>query len=168
MGQGHLAAWFAAERLAAAEAIPDSLGAIFRGGRGRLTGLEAFRIKNNKATGAFAGGCCGEAGFCQRQVKDTTLARGHRSERKRATGSTDLLYCHFGHKIQLAIAGGLETFGVEGDAVVIFGFKTENLGGDVFDGVKKFAVAGHEQGGIGTGKLDCDLGSGIGRVGGFW
>ena len=62
--------------------------------------------------------------------------------------------------VELAVAGGLEAFGVEGDAVVIFGFEAKDLGGEVLDGVEKFAVTGEQERSVGAGEFDCDFGTG--------
>jgi hypothetical protein len=99
-------------------------------------------------------------------VKDAALARGHRRERVRLAGSANPLNGHLGHKIELAIAGSLEAIGVERDAVVIFRFEAENLGGNVFDGKEKLSVAGEKERSVGTGQLDSDFGIGRGRRGG--
>jgi len=154
-------------QLAAAKAAADGAGAVFYGGRRDRRGLEALRIEDDKAAGAFAGRGCREAGFCEGQVKNAALARGHRREREWEAGSADLLDGHLGHKVEFAVAGGLEAVGVEGDSVMFLGLETEDLGGDVFDGVKEFTVAGQEEGSIGAGEFDCDFGGGIGRGGGF-
>ena len=47
---------------------------------------------------------------------------------------------------------------------MLFGFEAEDLGGDVFDGVEEFAVAGQEEGSIGAGEFDSNLW--IGGLGG--
>ncbi len=88
---------------------------------------------------------------------------GHRRERKGLTCRTNLLNSHLGHKFELAVTGGFEACGVEGDSVMLFRFEAEDLGGDVLDCVEEFAIAGQEEGSIGAGEFDGNFGSGFGR-----
>jgi len=96
-------------------------------------------------------------------MKQATLARRHRRERKGLAGCADLLDGHLGHEVELPDAVCLEALGVEGDAVVVLGFEAKDLGGDVLNGVQEFPVAGEEERGIGAAEFDCDLGGGVRR-----
>ncbi len=105
-------------------------------------------------------------------MKDAALAGAHRGEGEWLAGSANLLNGHLGHQVQFAIAGGLEAFGVEGDAVMVFRFEAEDLGGDVLNREEKLTVASEKERGVRAGKLDRDLrgvlgiGLGIGIGGG--
>jgi hypothetical protein len=82
-------------------------------------------------------------------------------------GRADLLDGHLGHEIQLPNPSGLKALGVKGDTVMLFGFESEDLGGDMLDSMQEFAVAGQKEGSIGAGELYCNFWRGIGGGGGF-
>jgi hypothetical protein len=96
----------------------------------------------------------------QDQVEHATLSRGHGRKGEGLACGSNLLDCGFGGELEIAIAGGFEAFGIEADAVVVLGFETENLGGDVLDSVEEFAVMSQEQRGVRAGKLNSDVRAG--------
>ncbi|WP_433984334.1 hypothetical protein RBB78_04910 [Tunturiibacter empetritectus] len=91
------------------------------------------------------------------------LARGHGRKGVGPARGANLFDGRLGRVLELPVAVCFETFRVEEDEVVLFGFKPKNLGGEMLDGVEEFAVAGKKKGSIGAGKLDADY---RGRVGG--
>jgi hypothetical protein len=95
-------------------------------------------------------------------VKNAAFTRGHRREGEWLAGGANLLDSHLGHEVEFAIAGGLEAFSVEGDAVMVFGFEPEDLGGDVLNGEEKLTVSSEKERGVRAGKLDRDLGGDLG------
>jgi hypothetical protein len=119
-------------------------------------GLVAFGIEHDKAARDFARRGRGKAGLRQDQVKHAAFSRGHGREGVRLACGSDFLDGCFGRKLKVAVAGGFEVFGIEGDAVVVLRLEAENLGGDVLDGVEKLTIASQEQRGIGTGQLYFD------------
>lgn len=90
-------------------------------------------------------------------MKDAAFARGHRREGEWLASGSNLLDSHLGHEVKFAIASGLEAFGIERDPVVLLGLEAEDLGGNVFDGQKKLAIAGQKKRRIGASELDSDL-----------
>jgi hypothetical protein len=93
-------------------------------------------------------------------VEQPSLARGHGREGVRLAGGTYLLNSSLGRELKMAIAGRFETFGIEGDAIVVFGLEPENLCCDVFDGVEEFAVLRQEEGSVGAAEIDFDAWTG--------
>jgi hypothetical protein len=81
-------------------------------------------------------------------MNDATLSRGHRGKGIGPSGGSDLLDGSFGGELEITVTSSFEAFGIEGNAVVIFGLKAQDLGSDVFDGVEEFAVAGQKEGGV--------------------
>jgi hypothetical protein len=134
-------------------------GLVWEPLRRSCLGLVAFGIEDDEAAWAIAGRGRGEAGLGQDQVEHAALARGHGRKREGATCGSYLLDGCFGGELEIAVARGLEAFGVEADAVVVLGFEAENLGGDVLDGVEEFAVVSQEQRGVGAGQLYLDVGN---------
>jgi hypothetical protein len=126
----------------------------------------AFGIEHNEATGAVVGGGGGKSGVSQDEVEHAALSRGHRRECVGLACGSDLLDGGVGGELEIAVAGRLEAFGIEADAVVVFGFEAEDLGGDVFDGVEEFAAMRQEEGGVWAGQFDFDVGTGGGLWGG--
>jgi hypothetical protein len=120
----------------------------------------AFGIEHDEAARALVGGGGGEAGAHQNQMEHTPLPRGHGWKCEGLARGSNLLDGGFGGELEIAVAGGLETFGVEVDTVVVFRFEAENLGGDVLDGVEKLAVMSQEHWSVGAGQLDLDVGTG--------
>ena len=98
--------------------------------------LLAFGIEHDEAAGALVGGGRGKSGVHQDQMEHTTLSRGHGWECEGLACGSDLLDGGFGGELEIAVARGFETFGIEADAVVVFRFEAENLGGDVLDSVQ--------------------------------
>jgi hypothetical protein len=74
-------------------------------------------------------------------MDDATFSRGHRGEGKGPSCGSDLLDGSFSGELKIVVTSSLEAFGIEGDAVVVFGLKAQDLGSDVFDCVEEFAVA---------------------------
>jgi hypothetical protein len=126
----------------------------------------AFGIEHNEAAGTLVGGGGRESGVHQNQMEHAALSRGHRRECVGLACGSDLLDGGFGGELEIAVAGSFEAFGIEADAVVVFGFKAEDFGGDVLDGVEEFAIMRQEEGGVGTSQLDFDVGTGRGLWGG--
>ena len=98
-------------------------------------------------------------------MEQATLAGHHGGEDVGRNGGAnfgDRFGCKFA---DLAVASGFEVVGVEGDAIVLFLFETEDLGRDVLDGMEEFAVAVDEKGSVRAAEFDYDLGprSPIGR-----
>jgi hypothetical protein len=90
-------------------------------------------------------------------VEHAALAGVHGRE---AEGLSSVVYCVDGvvcSVLQGAGTGGLVAVGIEGDAVVIFGFEAEDLGSDVFESAKEFAFAGEKEVGIGPFAFDVDV-----------
>lgn len=83
---------------------------------------------------------------------------GHRREGERASRCANLFDCDFGHHIELAVSCSFKALSVKVDLVVLFGFETEDFGGDVLDGVKKLTIAGKQERSIGPREVDCNLG----------
>jgi len=92
-------------------------------------------------------------------MEHEALARGHGGKRVGAARGSDVLDGCFSGELKIAVAGGFEALGVEADAIVVFGFEAEDLGGDVLDGVEEFAVVSQEQGGVGASQIYLDVGS---------
>jgi hypothetical protein len=122
--------------------------------------LVAFGVEHDEAAGAFVGGRRGKSGVHQDQVKHATLSRGHGRKGEGLACGSNLLDCGFGGELEIAVPSGFEAFCIEADAVVVFGFEAEDLGGDVLDSVEELAVMGEEQRGVGTRQFDPDVGTG--------
>jgi hypothetical protein len=89
-------------------------------------------------------------------MQHTAFPRSHRREGVRTASAANQLDCGIGCRVEFPVAIGFEALGVEGDEVVIFGLKTEDLGAYVLDGVEEFAAASQKKGRIGTTELDLD------------
>jgi hypothetical protein len=120
----------------------------------------AFGIEHNEAAGTLVGGGGGKSGVHQDQMEHAPLSRGHRRKGEGLACGSDLLDGGFGGELEIAVAGGFEAFGIEADAVVVFRFEAENLGGDVLDSVEELTVMSQKQRGVGAGQLDLDVGTG--------
>ena len=91
-------------------------------------------------------------------MDDAALAGGHGGEGVGLAGGANLLDGGLGEELQLAVAKDFEVVGVEGDAIVVFGFEAKDLSGDVLDGEEELSVAREEERGVGAGELDGELG----------
>jgi len=131
------------------------VAAVVAGGLGG--NAVALGIEDDEAPRAFAGAGCLEARVAEEEVEHAALAGVHGREAEGLAGVFDLVDGVVGSVLESAGAGGLEAVGVEGDAVVIFGFEAENLGGEVFEGTEEFAVTGEEEIGVGTFALNVDV-----------
>ncbi len=94
----------------------------------------------------FSGGGGWEAGAGEGEVKEPALTGVHGWKRVGSTGGADGLDGLFGGDLELFFAGCPKSVDVEEDAVVGFGFESEDRGGDLFDRVKKFGVSGRQDG----------------------
>jgi len=86
-------------------------------------------------------------------------------------GGSDVQNGGFGGEFEITVSSSFEAFGIEGDAVVVFRLKAQDLGSDVFDCVEEFAVTGQKEGRVRPGEfnlyIDVVSGSEIGdRTGG--
>jgi hypothetical protein len=117
----------------------------------------AFRIKDYETAGAKAAGGSGQAGGAESQVEQPALTGVHGLKRVRTASGTDFLDGGFSDKLELAVAEKLEVVGIERDAVMLFGFELEDLGGEVLDCVEEFGVTCGEERGVGTGEFDGDF-----------
>jgi len=92
-------------------------------------------------------------------MQDAALARRHGREDISSRGGADLDDGGAGEAVQLTVPLCLESAGVEGDAVVLFGFEAQHFGGEVFDGEEELSVAGGEEMSVRPGEFDDDLGT---------
>jgi hypothetical protein len=135
--------------LAKVGAVTDGTEAIVAGG---AIGWdeETIRIEGDEAAGHVAGAGGAEAGLVQEEMQGAAVAGSHGLEAVGLAGGTDVVDGGGGGLAHGPGAGGLEAVCVEGDEIEVLGFEAQHLGGDMFEGVEEFAVAGQEQGNVVT------------------
>jgi hypothetical protein len=127
-------------------------------GRGRLRNrLESGWIQHHKTTWAVAGGCGRQTGILKGKVQHPPLAGGHDPKSKGLSGGVNPGDCSLSRKQKIVIARGLEAIGIEGDAIMLFGFEPQDLSGNVLDGVEQLPIAGRQERGIRTTQFDIEL-----------
>lgn len=87
-------------------------------------------------------------------MKEAALARAHGSEGVGFAGVADAGDSGGGLLLELEVALGFEAVGVEGNAVVLVGGEAEDLGAEVLECEKEFAVARGEEGGVGAEEVE--------------
>src|SRR5271168_2463853 len=97
-------------------------------------------------------------------MQNAPLPRAHRRERVWPSRRSNPLDGNVGHHVELLGASCLEALGVEADAVVLLRLQTQNLGGDVLDGVQQLAIAGQQQRSIAASEFYGDFGGNGGGV----
>lgn len=116
-------------------------------------------IEDDAAVETFAIAFGAEVGLvAQGEMNDATLARGHSSEVERSAGLANLFGRDSGGHAELLEVEGALIFAVEGNLLVLAGRQAQDFEGEQFQGTEKFGAAIQKQGGIGTGKIDEDLG----------
>jgi len=86
-----------------------------------------------------------------------TLAGAHGFELVGLAGVFYVIDGLFGEFAEVGGTFGFETVGVEGDAVVVFGFEAENLGGDVLERTEKLAFFVEQKLCVGAFALDVNV-----------
>lgn len=141
--------------IAAAEGIANVVATIR--GRGLWSRFSSLRVKHDEAPRAFAGGCGRQARLFESEMQHTSLARGHRPKRIRLSGCADMRNRRFRRAQKIQVAGRLEAICVERDAIMLLGLESQDLGGNMLNGVQKFAVASRQQRGVRSTQLNGKL-----------